>query len=42
MGTATFTFGDGNNATFAYTVDGISQIKSITREVFASPGTVCQ
>jgi hypothetical protein len=41
-GTASFTFADGNNATFAYTVDGISQIKSITREVFTAPGTVCQ
>ena len=42
VGTATFTFGDGANATFAYTVDGIAQTKSITREVFAAPGTVCQ
>jgi hypothetical protein len=41
VGTATFTFGDGANATIAYTVDGIAQTKSITREVFAAPGTVC-
>ena len=42
VGTATFTFGDGANATFAYTVDSIAQTRSITREVFAAPGTVCQ
>jgi hypothetical protein len=41
-GTATFTFVDGNTATFAYTVNGISQTKQITREVFVAPGTVCQ
>jgi len=42
VGNATFTFSDGNNATFAYTVNGISQNKAITREVFNNPGTVCQ
>lgn len=42
VGTATFTFADGNTATFAYTVNGISQTKQITREVFVAPGTVCQ
>jgi hypothetical protein len=42
MGTATFTFSDGNNATFSYTVNGVSQAKPITREVFQNPGTVCQ
>ena len=42
VGTATFTFADGNHATFAYTVNGVSQSKPITREVFVSPGTVCQ
>jgi serine protease len=42
VGTATFTFADGNHATFAYTVGGVKQTKSITREVFVSPGTVCQ
>jgi hypothetical protein len=42
VGTATFTFSDGNNAQFAYTVDGVSQMKAITRQVFAPPGTVCQ
>jgi hypothetical protein len=42
VGTATFTFADGNHATFAYTVNGVSQAKAITREVFVTPGTVCQ
>ncbi len=42
VGTATLTFADGNNASFAYTVNGVSQTKQITREVFQSPGTVCQ
>jgi hypothetical protein len=42
VGSATLTFSDGNNATFAYTVNGVAQNKAITREVFAAPGTVCQ
>jgi len=42
VGTASFTFSDGDDASFAYTVNGISQTKAITREVFQSPGTVCQ
>ncbi|HEY1437892.1 MAG TPA: hypothetical protein VGG82_10380 [Casimicrobiaceae bacterium] len=42
VGTATFTFTDGNNASFAYTVNGVSQTKAITREVFQAPGTTCQ
>ncbi|HTI48238.1 MAG TPA: NBR1-Ig-like domain-containing protein [Casimicrobiaceae bacterium] len=42
VGTATFTFTDGNDATFDYTLDGITQSKAITRQVFVSPGTVCQ
>ena len=40
-GTATFTFSDIANGTFAYTVDGISQSKPITRQVYAAPATVC-
>ena len=40
---ATFTFADGNDATFAYTVNGlVQQQKKITREVFSGAGTVCQ
>jgi hypothetical protein len=42
VGSATFTFTDGNNATFAYTVNGVAQAKAITREIFNPPGTVCQ
>lgn len=42
VGTAAFTFSDGANAAFAYTVNGIAQTKAITREVFVAPGTVCQ
>ena len=42
VGTATFAFGNGQTGTFAYTVNGVSQAKAITRQVFRSPGTVCQ
>jgi hypothetical protein len=42
VGTATFTFSDANNGTFSYTVNGVSQSKAITRQVYASPATVCQ
>ena len=42
VGTATVTFANGNAATFAYTVNGTSRTKAITRQVFVSPGTVCQ
>jgi hypothetical protein len=41
VGTATFTFTSGNQATFAYSVDGVSETKTIVREVFVAPGTVC-
>jgi hypothetical protein len=48
VGTATLTFADGNNATFAYTVQlagmpsPVTQSKPVTREIFVAPGTVCQ
>jgi hypothetical protein len=42
VGTATFTFADGNTGTFDYTVNGVTQTKAITRDVFVTPGTVCQ
>ncbi|MFZ3322625.1 MAG: protease pro-enzyme activation domain-containing protein [Usitatibacter sp.] len=42
VGSATFTFINGNAATFAYTVNGISQSKVLTRELFSATGTVCQ
>jgi len=41
VGDATATFADGNRATFAYTVNGVSRSKALTRQVFAAPGTVC-
>jgi hypothetical protein len=34
VGTATLRFGDSDNGTFAYTVNGISQSKTITRQKF--------
>jgi alpha-tubulin suppressor-like RCC1 family protein len=46
VGAATFTFSDGNNATFAYTVtlagQTVTQAKAITRQTFSGPGTTCQ
>jgi subtilisin family serine protease len=42
VGTATFSFANGNAATFSYTVNGVTQSKTITREVFTAPGTTCQ
>lgn len=41
-GTARLTFSSGNAALFEYTVDGLSQAKSLTREVLRAPGTLCQ
>jgi hypothetical protein len=37
-----FTFTDGNTAAFNYTVDGVTQTKTITRQVLQNPGTACQ
>jgi hypothetical protein len=42
VGTAAVTFADGNNGTFAYTLNGVSGTKALTRFVFRAPGTVCQ
>ncbi len=42
VGTATLTFANGNAGTFAYSVNGVQQAKSITREIFRTPGTLCQ
>jgi hypothetical protein len=42
VGNGTLTFADGNNATFTYTVNGVTQAKPITRQVFAGTGTACQ
>ncbi len=41
VGNATFTFSDGANAAFAYTVNGVAQMRTITREAFVAPGTAC-
>jgi hypothetical protein len=38
----TLTFASGNAAAFAYTVNGVSQVKQITRQIFQAPGTVCR
>jgi predicted dienelactone hydrolase len=42
VGTARLTFASGVQALFEYTVDGLSQSKTITREVLRAPGTLCQ
>ncbi len=41
VGSGTLTFSDANDASFAYTVNGVSQTKALLREVFASPVPVC-
>jgi uncharacterized protein (DUF1800 family) len=41
VGSTTLTFADGNHASFRYTVNGFTQTKQITRQVFVAPGTVC-
>ena len=41
IGSATVTFANGNAASLSYSVNGLSQTKSITRQVWAPPGTVC-
>jgi hypothetical protein len=42
VGTAMLSFTDGNTGTFAYTVNGVSQTKAVTREIFNGAGTICQ
>ena len=42
VGNATVTFTNGNAATFAFTVNGATANKAITRQVFAPPGTLCR
>lgn len=41
VGNFALTLSDGNTATFSYAVNGISQSKTITRQVFRDPGTMC-
>ena len=42
VGTATFAFNSANDGTFTYTVNGETQSKPITRQVYSSPATVCR
>jgi hypothetical protein len=42
VGLLSLAFRNGNDATFAYAVDGVMGVKTITREVFKGKGTVCQ
>ncbi len=42
VGDASVSFADGNAATFAYRVNAIAQSRTITRQVFVAPGTVCR
>ena len=42
VGNARFEFANGNAATFTYTVRGVTQTKTLTRQLFAPPaGTLC-
>jgi len=41
-GSATLVFGDASNATFTYSALGVTGAKSLTREAFSSPATVCR
>ena len=41
IGTGTFVFADSSNAAFTYTVNGITQSKTITRFNFSSPVPTC-
>jgi len=41
VGSATFTFANGNSATFEYTVNDVRQSIPITREIFNAPRTEC-
>jgi serine protease len=42
VGTLTLSFANGSSGTFAYVVNGVAQSKPITRQVFRTPGTLCQ
>jgi hypothetical protein len=39
VGTGTLVFTDNNNATFSYTINGITSSRAITRQVFATGPT---
>jgi lysyl endopeptidase len=42
VGTMMFTFTSGNAGTMTFTVDGVTVTKSIQRQVFSTPTTLCQ
>jgi hypothetical protein len=42
VGEATFTFQDGENGRFDYTVDGVTQSKTITRQQFGTTAPLCR
>jgi hypothetical protein len=42
VGNATLSFSDANTGVFAYSVNGFNGSKAITRQVYASPVTVCR
>ena len=42
VGSAAVTFTDAANATFVYTLNGVSRTKFLTRFAFRAPGTVCE
>lgn len=41
VGSGTLTFTDADNGSFAYTVNGVSQTKAITRQIYATPASTC-
>jgi hypothetical protein len=42
VGAVSLTFTDANNGVFSWGIDGRSQSKPITRQVFSNPATVCR
>ena len=41
-GSGSLVFSDASNATFSYTLEGVSRSKALTRLVFSSPLPVCR
>jgi predicted esterase len=42
VGNMTLSFADAEHATLRYSIDGVAQSKSIVRQVYAHPATVCR
>jgi hypothetical protein len=42
VGIASITFSDGNAGVFSYSVNDVTGSKPITRQIFVTPGTICQ